>query len=181
MALAREDLKNFQARVAERLKVAREQEVGASWLAVAIDGMNCLLPLSHANEVMPVSPILPVPYVKTWFYGAINARGRIYGVVDLATYLAVEAKQSIPNRDKAWSIADCSLVGLNADLSMNCVLLVNKVMGLRNISSFDQSLPSKENAPNYFGTRYQDSAGATWQEVNLQHLARSTGFLSISV
>ena len=181
MSLARENLKSFQARVAERLKVAREKDASASWLAVEVDGMNCLLPLSHADEVIPFSPIVPVPYVKTWFCGAINGRGRIYGVVDLAIYLALEGNQSIQNRSQSWSITDCSLVRLNADLGLNCVLMVNKVIGLRNKENFEQTLPNLENAPSYFVARYQDSGAVTWQEINLQQLAQSKEFFSISV
>lgn len=181
MTLPREDLKNFQARVAERLRVAREQGVTASWLAVAVQGLNYLFPLSQANEVLPPATIIPVPYSKTWFLGAINSRGRIYGVVDLADYLALEGHQVLSVLPKAHSLSEYSLVGLNDALSLNCVLMVSKVFGLRNTEHFSASSQPAQSAPAFFGDLYQDETGVSWQELDLRNLSRSTNFLSISV
>jgi twitching motility protein PilI len=181
MALPREDLKSFQARVAERLRVAREQGVTASWLAVSIQGLHCLFPLSQANEVLPLTTIIPVPYSKSWFLGAINARGRIYGVVDLADYLVQEARQTVVASPNTNAVSEFSLVGLNTELNLNCVLMVNKVMGLRTLENFPESMQPAADAPDFFGTVYQDVTGTYWQELNLRNLSHSPGFLSISV
>ncbi len=181
MALPREDLKEFQARVAERLRVAREQGVAASWLAVGISGLNCLFPLSQANEVIPSAAIIPVPYAKPWFMGAINSRGRIYGVVGLSDYLVYENRQEFPLNETSIALPEYSLIALNAALNLNCVLMVNKVMGLRTIENFSNSVPPAADAPDCFGLSYRDVAGSHWQEINLQNLSRSLGFLSIRV
>ena len=181
MALPKEDLRNFQTRFAERIRVANEQDVAASWLAVMVKGFNCLFPLSQAKEVLPAVPITPVPYVKPWFMGTINSRGRVYGVVDLTEYLTLEYKQEYSFAGRLNALAECSMIGINVELNLNCMLIVNKVLGLRTLQNFEKSAPPLSDAPNYFGLLYRDVAGVDWQEISLQNLSRSPGFLSISV
>jgi twitching motility protein PilI len=181
MALPREDLKFFQARLAERLRVAREQSAAASWLAVATRGLTCLFPLHQANEVLPSVSIIPVPYAKSWFVGAINSRGRMYGVVDFFSYLAHENKQKLPITERASVPSDYSLIALNVELNLNCMLMVDKVLGLRTLENFEHSANPDLHAPDYFGQLHLDAAGAAWQEIDLQKLSRSPEFFSINV
>jgi len=181
LALEHNDLKNVQERLAERLRIAREQGVIANWLAVTIDGMNCLFPASQINEVLPSANIIPVPYAKAWFMGVIKSRGRIYGVVDFSNYLSSEVRREAISAQKATSLTETSLIALSADLNLNCVLLVQKVHGLRTIEDFPKSAPPDPHLPEYFGPIYQDTVGANWQEINIQRLSRSPVFLGICV
>ena len=181
MDLVKEDLKNFQARVAQRLRQANEHGVAPRWLAITVSGLNCLFPLSHTSEVLPITPIIPVPYAKPWFKGIVNSRGRIYGVVDLTEYFAGAGDQVFPFTEKAKGLAECNFIGFNAEMNLNCVLLVNKVLGLRTSEHFAQCTPPASDSPNYFGSLYRDPAGVDWQEINLLNLSHDQGFLSISV
>lgn len=181
MALIREDLKDFQARVQERLRIAREQGPSASWLAVTVRAMNCLFPLSQANEVMPYVSQVKVPYTKPWFIGAVSARGRIYGAVDLYAFLHQGTELDSGALQAENAIAQLSLVGLNPDLNLNCLLLVHKVLGLRTNENFEKSVAPHIGAPAYLGMQYHDSTGTMWQEINLHRLSRDPTFVSISV
>ncbi len=180
MALAREDLKSFQARIAERLRVAREQGADAAWLAVSIRGMRCLFPLSQTNEVLPPLDVLAVPYVKTWFLGAVNARGRVYGVVDLARFW-MRGKDALSAVELGENPhLNYSLISLNPDLGVNCVLKVDTVLGLRSHKNFESASDPPLSAPDGWGSVYSDASGVMWQEINLQGLVQSPQFLSIS-
>lgn len=181
MATGREELKDFQARVAQRLKLAREQGSTATWLAVDLRDRHCLFPLSQANEVLPNATITPVPYAKHWFLGAVNSRGRIYGVVDLAAYLTHREASDSAVRPAAPSLAQCTLVGINTELNINCVLLVQSVKGLRAPQAFVEQHAPTPGAHSHFGNTYRDKEGTQWQEIDLQSLSRSPEFLSISV
>jgi twitching motility protein PilI len=181
MDLVKEDLKSFQARVAQRLRLANERGVAASWLAITVNGLNCLFPLSHTNEVLPFAPIIPVPYAMPWFMGIVSSRGRIYGVVNLKVYLMRGDHQVFPLTEIANGLPECSFIGFNAELNLNCVLLVNKVLGLRTLQDFAQCSSPANYSPDYLGSLYRDHDGIDWQEINLQNLSHSHEFLSISV
>ena len=69
---------------------------------------------------------------------------------------------------------------LSEALNINCVVLIDRLAGLRSIESFVASTPPAADSPEYFGHSYTDSQGASWQEINLQALSLSSQFLSIS-
>ena len=85
--MAKQALRDFQHRLAERLQAARTQGVAASWLAVRAGAERLLVPLSHAAEIFPWTDVQRVPYVQPWFLGVANLRGNLCGVVDLAAFL----------------------------------------------------------------------------------------------
>ena len=172
----REALRELQARLANRLQAARTEGVQASWLAVESGGTRFLFPLSQSGEIFPFSSTLPVPYTQSWFLGVANLRGGLYGVVDLASFVAGRA----PAQRSDATRAESRLVALNAALDINCALLIDRLAGLRNMDAFSSSSPPPEGAPQYFGTGYTDASGAYWQELNLQALAQQPQFLSIS-
>ena len=163
----REALRELQARLAERLQAARTQAVAASWLAVEAGGAHYLLPLAQAGEIFSFNAPQPVPYTQPWFVGVANLRGGLWGVVDIASYLTGRPPQ--PRSDMAR--AQLRLVALNPVLEVNCAVLIDRLAGLRGL----------EGAPEWFGSRYTDPQGVSWQEINLQALAKQPQFLSISV
>jgi twitching motility protein PilI len=172
----REALRELQSRLASRLQAARAEGVQASWLAVESAGSKYLFPLAQSGEIFPFTATQPVPYTQPWFLGVANLRGGLFGVVDLAGYVAGRAPQqrSDAGRDQA------RLIALNAQLEVNCALLVDRLAGLRNLDAFTASGDAPDGAPAWFGSRYTDAAGAHWQEINLQALAQQPEFLSIS-
>ena len=171
----REALRELQARLASRLQAARSEGVQASWLAVESGGRKFLFPLAQSGEIFPFSSALPVPYTQSWFLGVANLRGGLYGVVDLASFVAGQAPQQRSDAGRAES----RLVAFNSALEVNCALLIDRLAGLRNMDAFASSSPPPDGAPEYFGTAYTDSNGAFWQELNLQALSQQPHFLSI--
>ncbi len=172
----REALRELQSRLASRLQTARTEGVQASWLAVESAGSRYLFPLAQSGEIFPFASALPVPYTQPWFLGVANLRGGLYGVVDLASFVARRA----PVQRSDASRAESRLVALNATLDVNCALLIDRLAGLRHLEAFSSSSEPPEGSPGFFGSGYTDASGVYWQEINLQALSLQTQFLSIS-
>lgn len=172
----REALRELQSRLASRLQAARTQGVQAGWLAVEAAGRKYLFPLAQAGEIFPYAPPQPVPYTHQWFLGVANLRGGLFGVVDLASFVA--GHPPVQRSDAAR--AESRLVALNALLDINCALLIDRLAGLRNVDAFTASNEAPPGSPEYFGSGFTDASGVHWQELNLQALSQQPQFLSIS-
>jgi len=164
-------LRELQTRLADRLQAARTQVRGQSWLAVECSGRGFLLPLREAGEIFALAPILTVPYSHPWFLGVANLRGHLHGVVDLAAFLGVKSSES--GRDQS------RLVGFNQTLELNCVLLVDKLSGLRSDTELTIEPHEGLARPAFVGTRLRDASGRLWQELLLSSLAADEAFLKI--
>lgn len=174
----REALRDFQSRLASRLQAVRTSEISASWLAVESGVSRYLFPLGQAGEIFPWVVPERVPYTQPWFLGVSNLRGGLYGVVHLAAF-AGEADPSTATPDS--SHAQSRLVALNEALEVNCVLQVDRLVGLRGVEAYLTSEAPAADAPRWHGHGYVDAAGQRWQEINLQALAQQAEFLSIAV
>jgi twitching motility protein PilI len=172
----REALRDLQSRLASRLQAARTEGVSASWLAVESAGAKYLFPLAQSGEIFPFASAHQVPYTQSWYLGVANLRGGLYGVVDLASFVAGRA----PGLRSDAGRAESRLVALNSALEVNCALLIDRLAGLRNIDAFTSSSGPAEGSPGYFGSGYTDAGGVFWQEINLQALSQQPQFLSIS-
>lgn len=170
----KEALRELQSRLAERLQAARTQTRGRSWLAVESAARGFLFPLKEAGEIFAMAPLVPVPHTHRWFLGVSNLRGHLHGVVDLAGFLGVKPDAPAPVQTQA------QLVGFNQTLDLNCVLLVDKLAGLRSEEQLTAD-PDEANAPkpSFVGARYRDASGRAWQELNLAALAGDESFLRI--
>ena len=164
-------LRELQTRLAERLQAARTQVRGQSWLAVECSGRGFLLPLREAGEIFALAPVLAVPYSHRWFLGVANLRGHLHGVVDLAGFLGVKTTEI--GRDQS------RLVGFNQALDLNCVLLVDKLSGLRSDEELTVEADEAAARPAFVGARLRDSSGRVWQELVLSALASDEAFLKI--
>jgi len=168
-------LRELQTRLAERLQAASTEVRGVSWLAVECSGRGFLLPLKEAGEIFTAAPVLPVPHSHPWFMGVANLRGHLHGVVDLAGFLGLKTR-AVPEAGREQS----RLVGFNASLDINCVLMVDRLAGLRN----DEHMTREPDAgagqrPAFAGSRLHDASGRLWQELNLSALAVDEAFLRI--
>lgn len=176
----REAIRELQTRLAHRLRTARDEGLSVSWLAVRCAGMNYLLPLAQSGEIFPIAAVQPVPYAQPWFLGVANLRGGLFGVVNIAQYVASEtgaaAGAAAPRKPGATQV----VVTLNAALDVNCALLVDELAGLRNPQVFAARHPRAPDAPAYFGNRFTDAGGQSWQELNIQTLSQHPRFLSIT-
>jgi twitching motility protein PilI len=172
----REALRELQTRLASRLQAARTEGMSVAWLAVKAGGRNYLFPLGQSGEIFPLAGLQPVPYARSWFKGVVNIRGGLFGVLDMARFIALGGG---PESTEAPS-QETSVVTLNAALEVNCALQVDSLLGLRGTEAFASSEPAAAGAPVYFGNQFLDTAGHHWQEINLRTLSQSPEFLSIS-
>ena len=168
-------LRDLQTRLADRLQIARTQGVAASWLAVETGKKKYLFPLSQSGEIFPWVEPQSVPYTQDWFIGVANLRGGLFGIVDLE---GLVHDQPVRVRTEL-ARAESSFVALNSALEVNCALWIDRLSGLRNQSMFRDFLQRPPEAPVYFGNSYIDFSNETWQEINLQLLARQAHFLTI--
>lgn len=164
-------LRDLQSRLAERLQAARTQARGRSWLAVECGARGFLFPLREAGEIFALAPIVAVPHSQRWFLGVANLRGHLHGVVDLGAFLGVKTHEI--GRDQS------RLVGFNQSLDLNCVLLVDRLLGLRSEEELTGEPDAGGARPSFAGARYRDTGGRTWQELNLGELASNDAFLKI--
>lgn len=171
----RQALRALQTRLAERLQIARTEGVAALWLAVEAGGKKYLFPLAQSGEIFPWVNTHPVSYTQAWFVGVANLRGGLFGVVDLASYVTGQP----PAQTNDLMRSDSRLVSLNSALDVNCVLLIDRLAGLRKQDAFAEFSEKTPDAPEFFGNQYLDHNGATWQEINLQLLAQQAHFLTI--
>lgn len=176
----REAIRELQTRLAHRLRTARDEGLSVSWLAVRCAGLNYLLPLAQSGEIFPITAVQPVPYAQPWFLGVVNLRGGLFGVVSIAQYVAGETGQPVAAGAPRKAGAAPLVVTLNAALDVNCALLVDELAGLRNPQVFSAALPRTSDAPPYFGNRFTDAGGQSWQEINIQTLSQHPRFLSIT-
>ncbi|MGV8804086.1 MAG: chemotaxis protein CheW [Polaromonas sp.] len=172
----RQALRELQTRLAERLQLARTQGVSPLWLAVEAGRKNYLFPLEQSGEIFPWVSIQSVSYTQPWFVGVANLRGGLFGVVDLASF--IDGQAAVPRNEFASS--ETRLVSLNAAMQVNCVLMIDKLAGLRKQDAFVDFSEKPPDAPAFFGHRYIDVNGASWQEINLQLLAQQAHFLAIA-
>ncbi len=165
-------LRELQTRLAERLKMARSQERGRSWLAVESGGHGFLFPLEEAGEIFPYTQALPVPYTSRWFLGVANLRGRLHGVVDLAGFLGIRGAET--GREQSWFVA------FNANLNFNCAVMVDRLSGLRSVEQLQLQADDGQIKPAFVGQHFRDENDRLWRELNLVELANESAFLKIA-
>lgn len=165
-------LRDFQARLAQRLQAVREQTQTARWLAVDCAGLGLLLPLQHAAEIFAPVPVTVVPYTQPWMLGVANLRGGLHTIVDLAQFLGLREGRAEGQGGR--------LVAFNPELNINCALLVDKLQGLR---GEDQLAPTQGagTRPHFASDQRVDDKGRVWQVLDLDALARFQPFLDIVV
>ncbi len=169
-------LRDLQTRLAERMKQARTESPGRSWLAVDCAGQGLLIALRQAGEIFKLGAVLPVPHTQDWLTGVVNLRGGVCAVVDLAVFLGLRpASKSAPP-------AQARLVALNGELEVNAALLVDRLEGLRHALDLQRVVESVDNPaqPAFAPARWQDAAGRVWQEIDLAELAGLPQFLAIT-
>jgi twitching motility protein PilI len=164
-------LRDLQSRLADRLQAARTEPLARSWLAVECSSRGFLFPLREAGEIFPMAPMVPVPHSHRWFLGVSNLRGHLHGVVDLAGFLGVKTGE-VP-REQA------RLVGFNQALDINCVLLVDRLSGLRSEDDLTRDADDGIARPTFAGGRFRDASERVWQELHLAELAGDESFLRI--
>lgn len=173
----RQSLKELQERLAQRLSAARSESVTVSWLAVEAGGQRYLFPLVQSGEIFSWTGVRSVPYTKPWYLGVAALRGGLQGVVDLAQ-LVHRGSRSMPASERVTS--ESRLVSLHGALGVNAVLLIDRLLGLRQSAGFVQVDEPSADMPSFVTRVLTDGEGRTWHEVDLQALAGDPEFLAIA-
>jgi twitching motility protein PilI len=173
-------LREFQAELAERLRVARSTPSSQSRLAlrVAHGGAagNYLVDLPEAGEILAMPEITAVPLTRPWYRGLANVRGGLVSVIDLGMYL-----DGMPTElDK-----DSRVLSFSPELKFNAGILVTRMLGLRGTSQLseiaDDAADASAEKPAWIGRTLIDQDGVKWREMYLGILAAEERFLQIGV
>jgi len=167
--VTRENLKDFQEALAQRLRDASEVESTAR-LGMESGGQRYLLRLEEAGEVLPVPPFSPVPLTRHWFLGLANVRGNLVAVVDLAEFASGMATARG---------AEARLVLFAEKFGARSSLLVARMLGLKNTSAFEPC--ERGSAPPWVRACYREKQGGViWQEMDMAQLIADESFLQVS-
>ncbi|HNQ05036.1 MAG TPA: chemotaxis protein CheW [Thiobacillaceae bacterium] len=164
---ARENLRDFQARLAERLKVAETRGTIHPKLGFLAGGHHWMVNLDQVNEVVTVPLLTQAPWARPWFVGVASVRGVIYGCVDLAAYAGVA--EPLPRGESRLLLA-------HPRFGMNVALRVERALGLRP----EQDLvpePPPADSPTWMLRHWRDSTGVVWTEISVEDLVRTPHFL----
>lgn len=173
----RQSLKDLQERLAQRLSAAKTEAVSASWLAVEAGGQRFLFPLVQSGEIFPWAAVQDVPYTKAWYLGVSSLRGGLHGVIDLARLVGGVAGAG-PHTERITS--ESRLVSFHHALGVNAVMLIDRLLGLRNPANFSMLAQVPEGVPTYVSRCLLDVQGQTWLEIDLQGLSTEPEFLAIA-
>ena len=167
---ARLDLRSFLQELATRLAAKTAAQVESSRLGLSCGDERWLIRLSDAGEVIAVPSIVPVPLTKPWFLGLANIRGNLFSVVDFAGFLGQPAT--------AMSGMTRLILFSTRAGDLNAGVVVQRVLGLRNLSELAPAAPPQE-APAWYAERWMDADGNAWQEIDLARLAHDPAFLQV--
>jgi twitching motility protein PilI len=171
-------LKDFQARLTERLKEASSTPDLAARLGLMIGEQRWLVDLSEAGEIVPVpDAIAPVPLTRDWLVGLVNLRGALFTVVDL---------QRFAHLGRTEAGKESRLLALAGRLNFNAAILVTRMLGLRNVASMRvdddpavQAAFGPDGRPDWVGRTLLDADGHRWHELDLAKLAAGGAFLMV--
>lgn len=163
------NLREFQESILAKLKEASHQVdvESTSRLGVSVGGKKFLINLGDVKEVLPVPPLQLVPLTRPWFLGVSNVRGNLYNVTDLAQFMRLPpTAKSVGNR----------ILLLSTETTMQVALLVESLIGLRNIKSM-QLIPSSKISDVYGMNAYADEDGNDWVELDVEALVQDPDFV----
>jgi twitching motility protein PilI len=165
-------LREFHESVVAKLQsLASSDAASPSRLGVQIGSNYWLVSLSDISEALPIPKLTSVPLTQPWFCGAANFRGNLYGIVDFAYFLA-----GVPTQFGV----DCRLLLVHQKFSVNCGIVVSRMLGLRNPEKM-QRVEIDGEAPPWVAAEYHDETGQRWQELDMQVLTGHPGFLNVGL
>ena len=167
---AKLDLRTFQQELTTRLASKTTAQVQSSRLGLSSGGERWLIRLGDAGEVITVPTIVSVPHTRSWFLGVANIRGNLFSVVDFAGFLGQPATVMS-------GMTRLILFSTRAG-DLNAGVVVQRVLGLRNLSELAPAAPPQE-APAWYAERWMDADGNAWQEIDLARLAHDAAFLQV--
>lgn len=164
---AKESLREFQTRLAEKLKAAEAAKGVSSKLGFIAGGKHWLVDLNQINEVVTVPTLTEVPWAKSWFVGVASVRGALYGCVDLAAYLGLA--EPLPPGEARILLA-------HPRFGVNAALRVERALGLRGIADLVPE-PVEADAEPWQVSRWHDREGQLWIEISMERLVTRPDYL----
>ena len=163
-------LREFQAQLAERLRLARTRDVQSASLGVAIGERRYLVDVLDAGEILSIPSIRPVPLARGWFRGMVNLRGVLVTVNDL---------QQFDGGEPTPLTKESRLLSFGSRFGTNAAVLVTRMLGLRDAAAMrSASVPAHE-ARAWLGAAWTDETGVVWRELDLERLVHDDRFLAI--
>jgi twitching motility protein PilI len=159
-------LREFQQDLVRRLNEAAAADAPSARLGVQVGAELWLVKLEEAGEVIPVPAVANVPLTRPWFRGLANIRGNLFSVVDLAAYQGGDPTPVTP---------DARLLLVAERYNMAAALLVNRMLGLRNLQQFEAEPTGGERA--WERARFKDKDGQLWRELSMNELVYNGDFL----
>ncbi len=166
-----ESLRDFQARLAARLRDAQAGAGATSKLGFIAGGRTWLVRLDQINEVVTVPDLAEVPWAKPWFAGVASVRGALYGCVDLAAYLGLA---------EPLARGESRLLLAHPRYGINVALRIERALGLRAIADLAEE-PADGPAPVWQSGHWRDSSGQIWTELDVETLVTAPEFLEAGV
>lgn len=167
--MAKQSLREFQSRLAERLKSAA-RDGAVSKLGFVAGGRQWLTDLTEISEVVSVAKLTPVPWARPWFLGLANIRGLIYGCTDLAAFMGL-------GQDMARG--EIRLLLSHPRFGVNAAIRVERTLGLRNQAEMTP-LPARPDDAEWIMNRWHGADGVEWIEISMERLVASPRFLDIA-
>lgn len=164
------NLREFQSRLAERLKSVASGAGEASKLGFIAGGRHWLVALDQVAEVVTVSHLASAPWTQSWFLGVAGVRGSIYGCTDLAAFLGLPPTE---HRE------EIRLLLVNARFGSHAAFRIDQALGLRSISGMRSQVDTNNEAP-WMVARYEDNGGVVWQEIAFDRLLEEPRFLQVA-
>ncbi|MBI4756378.1 MAG: chemotaxis protein CheW [Betaproteobacteria bacterium] len=164
-------LREFQQQLVSRMSSVQRGEAPTALLGVQAGTDFWLLDLADSEEITSVPGLTPVPLAQPWFLGLANIRGKLYSVVDLAAFTSgVATPPATTNR----------LLLLNGRFGMNCGLIVNRTLGLKNPEDLrpDDAPPT---GPVWVGECFRDAEDRRWRRLHIKNLVTQPKFLDVGV
>jgi len=169
-ARRRGSLRAFQEELSRRIAAAANVVRKDVRLGVKSGESNWLIRLQEAGELVRVPDLTPVPLTQPWFSGMANVRGALYAVVDLGAF---SGESPIVVK------ADTRLILAGQRHGSNCALLVDRVVGLRNL--MDLAEIERTRAEQWAGSQYRDIDGEHWSELRMDVLLGAPEFLRVGI
>jgi twitching motility protein PilI len=166
----RGSLRAFQEGLSRRIAAAETVVRKDVRLVVKAGSSGWLIRLPDAGELVPLPDLTPVPLTQPWFRGLANVRGLLYAVVDLAAFIG---ETPIGRKEGARLM----LVGQRH--GNNSALLVERVIGLRNLTDFSEI--ERTRGEQWAGSQYRDADGQHWCELEIEALLQAPEFVQVGV
>lgn len=168
------DLRKYQEDILVRIKdQTRTADANArNRLGVRAGDKRLLVRLDDISEVLPVPEIHTVPLSKPWFLGMANVRGNLYGVSDLSQFAGGAAS--------TISVASRILL-IHQKYKAHAGLLVSAIVGLRALDQMEERTEEAVAGAWLGGRIFRDTAGDTWQEIDIKALLALPEFMKIAL